>query len=81
MNNAGISQVLPLADLTIDSFDKIFEINVRASLALTLNAVPYLVKSKGNIVNVSSVSSYTPVSCFQITSDQIKKHLCDFNNF
>jgi NAD(P)-dependent dehydrogenase (short-subunit alcohol dehydrogenase family) len=35
---------------------RVFNINVRSVYQLTTLAVPYLIKTKGNIVNVSSVN-------------------------
>jgi len=35
---------------------RVFNINVRSIYQLTALAVPYLIKTKGNIVNVSSVN-------------------------
>lgn len=39
----------------LTSIFRIFNINVRSIYQLTSLAVPYLIKTKGNIVNVSSV--------------------------
>ncbi|GJQ81175.1 hypothetical protein Trydic_g23347 [Trypoxylus dichotomus] len=41
---------------TVEKFDKIFNTNVRSVYLLTNLAVPHLIKSKGNIVNISSVA-------------------------
>lgn len=58
VNNAGIGGTeQPLSEThSMDQFDKVMEINVRATYQLTMQAVPHLLKSKGNIVNVSSVA-------------------------
>lgn len=42
---------------TIDDYDTLMGTNVRAIFQLTQFSLPYLVESKGNIVNVSSVVS------------------------
>lgn len=65
VNNAGISLEQPIMQLTVEGFDKIYNVNLRATLALSLLSLPHLVKTKGNIVNVSSVASYRPVNNFQ----------------
>ncbi|XP_035448142.2 3-oxoacyl-[acyl-carrier-protein] reductase FabG-like [Spodoptera frugiperda] len=55
VNNAGIVATGGLLDgAVMKSYDKIMNTNLRAVVALTSAAVPYLIKSKGNIVNVSS---------------------------
>ena len=57
VNNAGISITEPLKDLTISNYDKTFDINVRALVNMTINCLPLIIKSKGNIINISSISS------------------------
>lgn len=56
VNNAGIIEAGGIEDTSIEQYDRIFNINVRAVYSLTNLAVPFLIKSKGNIVNVSSVT-------------------------
>jgi len=56
VNNAGIATVGTLSEATIESYDNVFAVNVRSVVALTQLALPHLIKSKGNIVNVSSVA-------------------------
>jgi len=57
VNNAGISMLSPICDAPIEIFDKIFDVNVRALIMITQLAIPHLIKSGGNIVNVSSVAA------------------------
>ena len=57
VNNAGISITEPLKDLTISNYDKTFDINIRALVNMTINCLPLIIKSKGNIINISSISS------------------------
>lgn len=57
INNAGIirnNSGEPLGAL--DTFDQIFNTNVRSVLALTKLAVPHLEKTKGNVINISSIA-------------------------
>jgi len=66
INNAG---ALPLSSIAMGTanlqvFDKVFDINVRALVDLTMKAVPHLIKTKGNIINVSSVGGMKPVPNF-----------------
>lgn len=59
INNAGIGAKNDiLSENLMQDFDKIFSINVRGLVSLTHEAVPHLIKSKGNIVNVSSAASF-----------------------
>lgn len=55
INNAGWAPVTPISEVTIDEYDKVFGINVRALVNLTIQALPLLKQSKGNIINMSSV--------------------------
>lgn len=60
INNAGIYQLDNVNDFNVCTFDDIININLRAVVILTNLAVPHLEKTKGNIVNVSSVSGIKP---------------------
>ncbi|MFH8661088.1 SDR family NAD(P)-dependent oxidoreductase [Streptomyces afghaniensis] len=64
VNNAGIFPFSPTPEQSLDSYEQVFDINVRASYFLTAALVPAMVaKKKGAIVNVSSVAAQigTPV--------------------
>ncbi|XP_026740488.1 uncharacterized protein LOC113502932 [Trichoplusia ni] len=56
INNAGIVDGEGLLSGKImESYDKIMNTNLRAVVHLTSLAVPHLVKTKGNIINISSI--------------------------
>lgn len=55
MNNAGWAPVTPFSDVRMDEYDKVFGINVRALVNITLHMLPMLKESKGNVINMSSV--------------------------
>lgn len=58
VNNAGIgtpSRIL--APDAMKKFDYIMALNLRAPVYLTNLAAPYIVESKGNIINISSIAS------------------------
>jgi len=58
-NNAGMLSMSPLMDLTIDEWNKIFNVNVTSSLLLTQLVAPVMKeKGKGTIVNTCSVASF-----------------------
>lgn len=61
VNNAGIAIRDNVADGKISEFDRLFNINVRSLITLTKCGVPHLEKTKGNIVNTSSVCGLMPV--------------------
>lgn len=56
VNNAGIAGVGSIENTSLAQYDSIMNTNVRGPYHLTMLATPHLVKSKGNIVNVSSVA-------------------------
>lgn len=55
LNNAGVVQYDNVANVQFGAFDRLFDINVRSVVKLTQLAVPYLQKTKGNVVNTSSI--------------------------
>ncbi|XP_047029792.1 uncharacterized oxidoreductase TM_0325-like [Helicoverpa zea] len=58
VNNAGIGGGSSItADNAMEIFDKVMNTNLRAPVYLTHLAAPHLVKTKGNIVNISSVAA------------------------
>ena len=58
-NNAGMLSMSPLMDLTIEEWNKIFNVNVTSSLLLTQLVAPVMKeKGKGTIVNTCSVASF-----------------------
>ena len=56
VNNAGIDLYKMITDTTIEEWDKIFNVNVKATFLLTNLVLPFMLERKqGKIVNVSSV--------------------------
>ncbi|KAL4233904.1 hypothetical protein ACF0H5_008576 [Mactra antiquata] len=56
VNCAGIIELGGIENTSLEQYDRLFNANVRSVYHLTMLAVPYLIKTKGNIVNVSSVN-------------------------
>ncbi|XP_011183970.1 uncharacterized oxidoreductase TM_0325-like [Zeugodacus cucurbitae] len=56
VNNAGILEIGSIENTSLEQYDRVMNTNLRAVYHLTMLAVPELVMSKGNIVNVSSVN-------------------------
>ncbi|XP_061711659.1 3-oxoacyl-[acyl-carrier-protein] reductase FabG-like [Cydia pomonella] len=58
INNAGIGTISTIFDENyMENFDRVMKTNLRSLVFLTHLAAPYLIKTKGNIVNTSSVCS------------------------
>lgn len=56
VNAAGIIRNGSITDTPLDEWDKVMNVNLRSMFYLTQKCVPHLVSSKGNIVNISSVT-------------------------
>lgn len=54
VNNAGWAPVTPFSEVKMEEYDKVFSINVRALVNMTLHVLPMLKQSKGSIINMSS---------------------------
>ncbi|XP_022114012.2 uncharacterized oxidoreductase TM_0325-like [Pieris rapae] len=61
VNNSGISKTGGIKSATLETYDIVMNTNVRGTFYLTSLAVPHLIKTKGNIVTVSSISSSQPI--------------------
>lgn len=56
VNNAGILDRGTIETTSLEQYDNVMKANVRSMYHLTMLAVPHLIATKGNIVNVSSVN-------------------------
>lgn len=57
VNNAGWCPVQPLKQITIQDYDNAFDLDVRALVDMTIQTLPMILASKGNIINMSSVGT------------------------
>lgn len=58
VNNAGISMRASFSELDLDVMHKLMNVNFWGTVYSTKAALPYLLKSKGTIVGVTSVAGY-----------------------
>lgn len=56
MNNAGILIRDSAETIDLDNYDRLMNTNVRSMITMMKYAIPWLTLSKGNILNVSSIS-------------------------
>jgi len=56
VNSAGIIETGSIENTSLSQLDRMLDINLRSVYNLTMQAVPHLIQTKGNIVNVSSVA-------------------------
>ncbi|XP_038079162.1 3-oxoacyl-[acyl-carrier-protein] reductase FabG-like [Patiria miniata] len=78
VNNAGIGGVKYLGEEGImQVYDSVMRVNVRSMLQLTQLAVPHLIKTKGNVVNLSSVCA-TRTLPMMVTYNMTKAAIMQF---
>jgi len=58
INNAGISMRAVFEDLDLNVIRKVMDVNFWGTVYCTKYALPYLLKSKGSVVGVSSIAGY-----------------------
>jgi NAD(P)-dependent dehydrogenase (short-subunit alcohol dehydrogenase family) len=56
VNAAGIIKTGSIENTTLDEWDKMMNVNLRSAFYLMQKCVPHLVATRGNVVNVSSVT-------------------------
>ncbi|XP_067641634.1 uncharacterized oxidoreductase TM_0325-like [Eurosta solidaginis] len=79
VNNAGVLESGHILDVDVEQLDRVLNTNLRSVFLLTKLAAPHLIKTQGNIVNVSSIAglrSFPNVSTYCISKaalDQLTK--------
>ena len=64
INNAGISHIGLLSDMTLEEWQRILDINLSSVFYTSKLAIPYMVSNKsGKIINISSVWGNIGASC------------------
>lgn len=74
INNAGIIERGTIETTSLEQYDRVMNTNVRSIYHLTMLAVPHLIASKGNIVNVSSVNgirSFPGILAYNISKSAV----------
>src|ERR1700754_3435196 len=85
VNNAAIQANVPIEAFAIDEWRRMFEVNLFGGIAVTQALLPALIRSKGRIVNVSSVggriamATYGPYAgtkfALEAVSDALRREL------
>lgn len=60
VNNAGIYKLMSLEEMSEADFSRILDTNLKSVFLLTKKVMPYILQSKGNILNISSVAGLKP---------------------
>ena len=58
VNNAAITMNKPFEQVTVEQFDILYHVNVRAPFFLTQAVLPELEKSRGTVVNITSIHAF-----------------------
>ena len=69
VNNVGITMNLPFEDVTVEQFDTIYVVNIRAQFFLTQAVVPTMAKQgKGIVINVASTHAFAGMTEYSVYS-------------
>jgi 1-acylglycerone phosphate reductase len=79
VNNAGGGYAMPVTDVSISEAKKLFDLNVWSYIAVTQAFLPLIIKSKGMIVNQTSVAGVVAVP-FQTTYNASKAAMSMFSD-
>lgn len=74
INNAGILKVGTIENTSMAQYDEVMNTNMRSIYHLTMLAVPHIIKTEGNIVNVSSVNgirSFSGVLAYNVSKSAL----------
>ena len=85
VNNAAIQANVPIEAFAIDEWRNMFEVNLFGQIAVTQALLPALIRSKGRVVNISSVggkvamATYGPYAgtkfALEAVSDSLRREL------
>lgn len=64
VNNAGIQANFPVEAFAIDDWRRMFEVNLFGHVAVTQALLPALIRSKGRVVNISSVGGRVAMAAY-----------------
>ncbi len=58
-NNAGMLSLVPVTDITMEEWNRVFNVNLTSAMMLAKEVAPIMKKNgKGSIINTSSVAGY-----------------------
>ena len=88
VNNAAIGVNVPVETFAIDEWRRLFEVNLFGHIAVTQTLLPALIRSKGRVVNISSVggkvamATYGPYAgtkfALEAVSDALRREIAPF---
>jgi NAD(P)-dependent dehydrogenase (short-subunit alcohol dehydrogenase family) len=88
VNNAAVAVNAPVETFAIDEWRRLFEVNFFGHIAVTQTFLPALIRSKGRVVNISSVggkvamATYGPYAstkfALEAVSDSLRREIAPF---
>jgi len=88
VNNAAVGVNVPVEAFAIDEWRRLFEVNLFGHVAVTQALLPSLIRSKGRVVNISSVggkvamATYGPYAgtkfALEAVSDSLRREMATF---
>lgn len=88
VNNAAVQANVPIEAFPLDEWRRMFEVNLFGQIAVTQAVLPALLRSKGRVVNISSVggrvamATYGPYAgskfALEAVSDSLRRELAPF---
>lgn len=63
INNAGVNDIDWLEDFSAARWDRVMDTNAKGIFLMTQAVLPWLIESRGTVVNVVSNASHTPMTC------------------
>lgn len=88
VNNAGVGVNVPVEAFAIEEWRNLFEVNLFGHVAVTQALLPALIRSKGRVINISSVggrvamATYGPYAgtkfALEAVSDSLRREMAPF---
>jgi NAD(P)-dependent dehydrogenase (short-subunit alcohol dehydrogenase family) len=88
VNNAAVAVNAPVEVFAIDEWRRLFEVNLFGHIAVTQTLLPALIRSKGRVINISSVggriamATYGPYAsakfALEAVSDSLRREIAPF---
>lgn len=88
VNNAGMALNVPVEAFAIDAWRRLFEVNFFGHIAVTQTLLPALIRSKGRVINISSVggkiamATYGPYAgakfALEAVSDSLRREIAPY---
>ncbi|KAJ5726137.1 uncharacterized protein N7483_007494 [Penicillium malachiteum] len=78
VNNAGRNHFMPYLDEDVDQLKALYDINVWGPLRVTKAFSPLLIKAKGSIAFITSISGYLNVPFMELMADTLRLELIPF---